>query len=610
MKNIDFYDVALYDGFWNTRYALNRDVSIPSVHRRFAETGRMAATGFDVMPEGTRRHVFYDSDVVKWMEGVCHVLAKEPEAFPGERETVEVLIGRIAANQREDGYFNSYFQNEAPERIFSVRNDHELYCAGHLMEAAVAHRRATGRDDFLAVAERLAACIKRAFVTERTAAFLSPGHEELEYALILLYEETGKEEYLELAGHFLKVRGTEEDRAAGGILDWLLPSYAQHECPVYELEEANGHAVRAVYLYMAMARYAYHKQDAGMQAAVERLFESIERRMYITGGIGSSRLGETFTKDYDLPNLEAYSESCAAIGLWFFAREMQLFGRNSRYGDTIERILYNSFLSSTSLDGKCFFYENPLEICLEECGKETSIVASRRTVLPPATRVEVFDCSCCPPNINRAIPRMPGTVFSLDERGLLVNQFISCSTDVCGHITVSTDYPVGDTVHLRGRDYPYSELAVRRPWWCDAVEVSAPYTEKNGFLCISVGAEFDVTVRFELAPRFWQAHPAVRADAGRVAVSYGPIIYCMEAVDNGERLNALLVDSSVVPTVTGERYGGLPVLTAAGYRELPLEGTYHPLGAVPRIPVTLRLIPYCTFANRGASDMLVWMRYC
>lgn len=605
MKNISFERVAWKDGFWQEKARMNREKSIPAVRARFEETGRFAALAFQPMPQGAAVHYFYDSDVAKWIEGVSYEIAKDRAAMREQESFVDELIRRMRENQREDGYLNSYYQRVAPGEEFTGRQNHELYCAGHLIEAAIAYLHATGKREFFDVVLKYVDCIERAFVTEKTAKFVTPGHEEIEYALLRLYCETGDRRHFALAEFFLDARGRREEQT----YPFATAAYDQSDRPVRELEDASGHAVRAVYLYRAMAKYALMTGDAAMRAACERLYESLCRRMYVTGGIGSARLGETLTVDYDLPNLTAYSESCAAIGFALFCAEMQGFGRDSRYADTVERILYNSFLSSVSLCGEKFFYENPLEICLRERDKEVSIEKSHRAALPIVQRVRVFECSCCPPNINRFFPQVAGLIYAEDERGLIVNQYISSA---CEGLTVTTDYPVTGRVRIEGKGYAHGEIALRMPSWCRGYRltkdgVPATAAEEGGYLVLAVPKDFCLQLDFDMRPTFWESNPRVRENAGKVALCRGPVVYCMEGADNGENLFALSVDTAGRIAEEPDPLTGLVRLSAKGFRDEPFRDLYRESEGARR-PVDLRFIPYFAFANRGETDMEVWVR--
>ena len=356
MEFIGFDKVSLESGFLHEKQKLNREVTLDAVYNRFYETGRFDAFKCD-WKEGMEKqpHYYWDSDVAKWMEAVAYILKKESN--PELEAKVENLIDEIEKNQSPDGYFNIFFTVIEPDKRFFERTAHELYCAGHLFEAAVAYFECTGKDRFLKLMEKYADHIIRVFVEEKTAKFITPGHEEIELALVRMYSATKKKKYLDLAKFFIDNRGYAEAEKE---------YYSQSHLPVREQKTAEGHAVRACYLYAAMADVAYETGDTELYEVCKTLFADIvNKKMYITGGIGSTRKGEAFTVPYDLKNDKAYAETCAAISLMFFAHRMMRFENDAKYADVIERVLYNGMISGLSLDGTSFFYENPLEIDLK-----------------------------------------------------------------------------------------------------------------------------------------------------------------------------------------------------------------------------------------------------
>ncbi len=609
IKNIDFDRVNLIDGFWQKRFELNAEKSIYAVQRVFEESGRFKAVRFD--KDNKEIHIFYDSDVAKWMEGVAYLLAHDRKRFADLEEFCDQLIDCMVKNQREDGYFNSYFLQVEPEKIFTDRNLHELYCAGHLIEAAIVYHKYTGKRKFLDFAERMAMCIYNVFYVERSANFVTCGHEEIELALFLLYEYTKKTEYKTLGEFFINQRGNNELDKKRQILSL---KNAQEDVPARELTLAEGHAVRATYFYCGMADMARISSDKELKAACERLFEDIaKRKMFVTGGIGSVRIGEAFTTRYDLPNISAYSESCAAIGLILFALRMQELGVDAIYGDVIEKVLYNGFLSSTSLDGKSFFYENTLEVCRKEIDKEVGVPVDRRTVLPPYRRQEVFSCSCCPPNINRFVASIERVIYTQTEEGIYVNQFIGSKTKD-DTICVETNYPIENSVNIYSGNYPYKKLFVRIPSWCEEYEFTIdgktvkPQMVKGGYAQFDVESSFDIHLEMEIEPIFIMANPQVRADAGKVCLMRGPVVYCLEEVDNGQDLFALAVNASK-PNFTKEysvEYN-LPIIYCDGQRTYADKSNSLYAKSYPVNDVRLKFIPYYCFANREESDMLVWV---
>jgi DUF1680 family protein len=601
---ISYMQTDVTGGFWQRKQALIRDVTIFSVRDRFADTGRFRAFKFD-WTEGSdipKPHFFWDSDIAKWLESAAYLLQKAPNA---ELEAqVEEVIDDIEAHQDETGYFNIFHTVAEPENRFRIRDHHELYCLGHLIEAAVAYFEATGRDRFLRILDRYIDYVIRVFTVERSAGFQTPGHEEIELALIRLYRLRGDKKYLDLAMFFLNKRGNTDE----GLTDWANGSYNQSHLPVRRQRTAEGHCVRACYLYSAMADAAKETGDEDLLDACRALFRDIaERKMYVTGGIGSSHCGEAFTIPYDLPNDTAYNETCASIALSMFADRMKLIDLDSKYADVVELELYNGALAGLSLDGKSFFYENPLEINLADHTRHTSVNDHDR--LPITQRLEVFDCSCCPPNVTRYFASIGGSLYSASDDAILVHQFMESTADVNGAaIRMETNYPLDGRVRLTLQGARGKQLLVRVPGWCQSFSFSAPYTMQRGYAATEVPADdFTLEIDFAMEPLFLAAHPAVRADAGRLALQYGPIVYCLEAVDNGDPLSALTVDVKGEAVAAYDPFFGANVITLPGFRAAS-DLLYAPPGQTRQTPVSVRFIPYYGFANRGESDMTVWFR--
>lgn len=601
VKPVSFSEVALGEGFWKKRFMLNKETSIEAVYRQFEKTGRFDALRFSPK-EGNEMHFYYDSDVAKWIEAVAYLIQCGYDMGRYEK-VVDELVACIEKNRMENGYFNSYFQQKSPDKIFTDRDMHELYCAGHLIEAAIAYDEATHKHRFLSIMEDYAKLICKVFVEDKSAGFSTSGHAEIETAMFRLYRYTGEERYLKACEFFLFERHKKPQRCR----DFANDKYDQCEVSVYELAKAEGHAVRAVYLYRAMAQVALETGDIKLKAALDRLFADMEKKTYITGGIGSASVGESFTVPYDLPNLTAYSESCAAIGLLLLCNEMEKFSLDSRYADLSERIMYNALLSSTSLDGKKFFYENPLEIRRKEIGKETSVAEKFRSRLPASDRVEVFWCSCCPPNINRVFARFSEFLYGEYDGALVVRQYVSSS--VRG-VTVKTDYPVSGNVKITGKDYPADKIYLRKPAWSGVVQIILNGKETvceaaNGYFAVKVAESFEIELNFPLTAKFVYADPRVSDDVGRVALTYGPVVYAIESVDNGDELNALTVDVNAERKAQRNTSYGLCDFFVKGYRE-SAEKIYS-FEPPERNEVTIKFVPYFTFANRG-GDSLVWVR--
>lgn len=600
--NVPFDRVQYKNGFWRERILLNRNVSLESVLERFEETGRMEALRFTWRKKEHPLHFYYDSDVAKWIEAVAYQIKLDPRGMKKYERVVDKLVASMEKNQREDGYLNSYFQQVKPEEIYTNRDWHELYCSGHLMEAAVAYHEATGKDRFLRVMEKNADCIERAFFTEKTAKFSTPGHQEIELALVKMYRHTGKKKYLDMARGFLLARGRRADDDKNVS--------TQSETDLLHMTRVTGHAVRALYYLAGAADVARETEDEELLTVCRQLFEDIATKTYVTGGFGSHYLCECFTVPYDLPNKEAYSESCAAIAMLYFIQRLQAFGPRGEYGDLAEKILYNTLLSSTSLSGDAFFYENPLEI--DRAWTERNLSAREHRAI--FKRVKVFDCSCCPPNINRIFSSLADLFYTEGKECLYVNQYVSTTLrHTCGRVDVTTRYPKEGTVRIRLSDYRYERIALRIPAFsADAFTVTvngkkAEGALKDGYLTLPVSADCEILLRLSLRPVFLEANPRVHADGGRVALTLGPVIYCIEEEDNGRDLSALSVDTRRrVEKIQKEPFP-LPCLVAQGERDRPFSALYRPAkGEVDKVSLTY--IPYAYFANRPATDMQVWVR--
>ena len=600
MKFIDYFNTSIDSGIWKEKQDLNRATTIYSVYYRFKETGRFDAFKCN-WKEGMpfKPHFFWDSDIAKWLESVAYLTKTKRE------KDLEVIVDKtvdlIEKNQDENGYFNIYFTVVEPDKRFTYRSHHELYCAGHLIEAAVAYYNATGKRKFLDLMCRYVNYIEQRFIINKDTAFTAPGHEEIELALIKLYECTGEKRYLDISKHFVDIRGTKED--IGG------KRYDQSDKPVRQQTTAEGHAVRAVYLYCAMADVAYYTGDKELENACIRLFSNIvNKRMYITGGIGSSSVGEAFTVDYDLPNLISYTETCAAIGLALFAMRMLRLDNNSVYSDVIEKIIYNGFLSSLSLDGRSFYYENPCEIIPYLHYRDVSYNDKNRALpLPKTLRSEVFDCSCCPPNITRFIASIANLIYTADDDMVYVHQFIQSKTEtVIGGKKITlrqlTRYPENGKVRIKVSGGNV-RLAVRIPGWYDG----ADYKTEKGYAYFEVADGQTLEFDFKMKVKFIQARPEAVFDAGRYAVTRGPVIYCSESVDNGANLRDIRIDSKAKFSYGKNEALGVPSLKVKAYRtavndQTPLYSEKNNAFA----EFNAELIPYYAFANRGESEMLIW----
>ena len=594
MKSYSFDKVDLKAGFLYDKQELNRKVTIHSVYDRFYETGRVKVFDFDYKEgDEIKPHIYWDSDIAKWMESAAYITKKN--CTPELEAKVDALVERIEKNQCADGYFNIFYTVVEPENRWSNRDKHELYCAGHLMEAAVAYAEATGKTAFLACMEKYADYITRVFVEEKSATFSTPGHEEIELALIRMYRYTGKKKFLDLAAHFINTRGT--------VAEMHDDDYNQTHLPVREQKEAVGHAVRAMYLYTAMAMLAAETGEDALKKACKILWDDVTtRKMYVTGGLGSTYIGEAFTDAYDLPNDGAYTETCAGIGLIFFAHAMMQLENDARYADIIERALYNGVISGLSLSGDAFFYENPLEINLLEQKWENRFGKRK---FPITQRVKVFRCSCCPPNITRLLSSLGNYIFGEENGRLYVNQFTAATlADGDVKAEIETAYPNKGTVTVKASGV--NEIAIRIPAWCERFSLNKPYYMDRGYAVVN--AEGDTVVTFDLTPRAVYADSRVLRAAQQIAVMRGPIVYCAEGVDNGADLHSITVSDPFTAKESFDEEIGLYTLEIPAQRTIPFEsGTLYASRAPRKEAVTLKMIPYHAFANRGESDMRVWM---
>ncbi|MBP5233927.1 MAG: glycoside hydrolase family 127 protein, partial [Planctomycetes bacterium] len=520
--------IRLHDRVLAPRQASHLAATLPSSLKRCEETGRLDAFRLqwrEGMPN--HPHVFWDSDVAKVVEG----MAAAVEAGAGGEVAAELerLVDLIVSAQQPDGYLNTFFTQCEPERRWAdIFNAHELYCAGHLMEAAVAHFRATGSRKFLDAMQRYSDRIAADFLSgprERAC----PGHEEIELALVALYRATGEKRHLDLAKHFIDVRGGEpnyfvekEHRWAGEMAN------RQAQAPVREQRQAVGHAVRAVYLYCGMVDVAVETGDAGLLEAAKALFADVAgRQMYVTGGIGATHEGEAFLGDWDLPNCHNYAESCAAIGLLFFAHRLLAATGDGQYADVVERVLYNNGLSGISLSGDAFFYANPM--AMDDRFKDDGHIARERRPW--------FDCSCCPTTYCRFLPRL-GT-YCYDARPDAVRVDIPAAGAIAApgyEMAIESDYPYDGRATLR-LTRGEAAVKVRVPGWCQGARVTvngkaAPEPRLGYVDCGRLAAGAVVELDYPMRPGLVYANPRVLEDLGKAAVGCGPLVYCAESADN------------------------------------------------------------------------------
>jgi hypothetical protein len=612
--------VQINDVFWAPKLKTNRDVTVPAIYQRCRETGRIDAWKLGWKPGMPNEpHVFWDSDVAKWMEAAAYSLTTHPDAKL--EALLDEVIDMIAKAQQPDGYLNTHFTVVQPNmRFANLRDWHELYCAGHLMEAAVAYFHATGKKKFLDVVRRYADLIDSVFGTQPGKKRGYDGHEEIELALVKLYHATGERRYLELAKYFVDERGRQphyfdlEARARGEepASYWAKThEYTQSHIPVRQQRVPVGHAVRGMYLYSAMADLAAEFNDYELLAACRSIWRHlVTKRMYVTGGLGSSRANEGYTSDYDLPNETAYAETCAAIGLILFTHRLLQIEPDGVYADVLERALYNGALSGVSLRGDRFFYENPLE--------------SRGN----HHRWEWHECSCCPPNLARLLASLGRYIYSRGENELYVHLYVGGSAvpGIGGkemRLSQQTDYPWDGKIRLQiDLDDPTEfMLALRIPSWCRAPEISINGENllissvlQNGYAKLQRVwqpgdlIELDLPMQVERV----QAHPTVRANCGRAALQRGPLAYCLEEIDNGQNLNDLVLPREENLKVHFEKnlLGGMAVITGKAQRRAlnEWEGALYRIEGSTRENIAFQAIPYFARDNRKPGEMLVWMR--
>ena len=560
--------------------------------------------------------VFQDSDAYKWLEAAAYSLASQPDCVL-EKEADE-LIELIASSQDGDGYINTAFTIKDRERRWTnLLEGHELYCSGHMIEAACAYFEATGKALLLEVAKKNADCIYRRFITEGNEGV--PGHPEIELALMKLFRLTGDRRYLELSEHFINERGKRPDFWAREAekRNWSVwgsnpwdNDYRQSARPVREQTEATGHAVRAVYLYTGMADLASEAEDEELLEACRRLWRNIvDRRMYITGGIGSTVNGEAFTVDYDLPPDTAYSETCAAIGLIFFGSSMLENEIKGEYGDIMELAFYNTVLAGMQLDGKRFFYVNPLEIDLGISGR----ASTHSHVLP--SRPGWYACACCPPNVARMIGSIGSYAYGEKEDTVYCHLFAPGSVKFANGISLEcvTDYPYDMNIKYAVKGSGI--IAIRIPKWSRTYALrlngeEADAAIKDGYAYIRVCGSAEIQLMLDGSPRFIRACSSVPRLTGMTALMRGPLVYCFEGADNGG-IRDILLDKSAAPTVgdfSPELLGGTVTLTVKAYRISDINSLYS--DEEERLaPCEATAVPYYTWGNRGENDMRVWMSY-
>ncbi len=608
LRAADYRRVRLADPFWAPRLKTNREATLPHLFAKLREVGAVenlvrSAAG---LKGGHKGYVFADSDLYKTLEAAAYCLGAGADARI--EQGADELIAVIRKAQQADGYLDSAYQLGTKARFSSLRDDHELYCAGHLLEAGVAHFEATGRRDLLEVAVRNADLIERTFGDGPGRRAGYPGHPELELALVRLSQATGDRRYFRLAQSFLEHRGehffAREHGTPEGQYDG---TYWLDDVRLREHQVISGHAVRALYLFSGALDVAAATGDAGLQAAVERVWgNAVEKRMFVTGGLGSSSRNEGFTDDYDLPTFDAYQETCASIAFVMLSQRLALLTGDSRYADAVEWSLYNAVAAGVSLSGDRFFYVNPLA----SHGQHH--------------RQPWYECACCPPNVARTLASLGQYAFATGPDDLYLNLYAAGAAELVlgrGQVRLEVDsrYPWDGRVALTVRESSAGRFALRlrQPAWCGGAtvqvngELQAPARER-GYLVLRREWRGGDRVELELPMpvRRLAAHPLVEETADRVALSRGPIVYCVEQADVAARLPALrLPRAAELRAERSEILGGVSVLRgeAAALSDVAEGPLYAPASPRRLEPVALTAVPYGAWDNRAGGPMRVWI---
>jgi uncharacterized protein len=592
MNEVDFENVKVTDSFWRLKIKTINDVTLEACLKRCEETGRIsnflkAAGTLKGNHEGM---YFNDSDLYKVLEGIAYSLTNYPN--PKLEEYADEIIRIISNAQDMDGYLNTYFQLSKVESKWTDMERHEDYNLGHMIEAAIAYKYSTGKSEFLEVACRAVDNFNSVVGSKEGKKHWVTGHQEIELALIKLYKVTNKEEYLKLSEWLLEERGHGYGIGDNlwGALKWG-PKYAQDEKPIREMTHISGHAVRAMYMYTAMTDITVIRGEAEYEVALNKLWDNvINKNMYVTGGIGSSKENEGFTEDYDLPNASAYCETCASAGMVFWNHRMNLLHGDGKYADIVELELYNGVLAGISFYGDKFFYVNPLEAD----GLHH--------------RVEWFNVSCCPTQLSRIIPSIGNYVYVTSEEGIYINLFIESTSSIKFNqneiiINQKTQYPWEGEVSLivnpvNEMDF---EINLRYPGWCreiilsiNGIEERNLYIEKGYIKILRKWKKGDeIKLILNMPVEKIVAHPKVKGNLNKVALKRGPLVYCIEEIDNKYNSQNLWIseDDCFSSEFKPELLGGICEVTVID----------------PQGKSKIKAIPYYAWDNREAGYMRVWL---
>ena len=585
IEQIDFSHVKINDNFWSPRLSKHVSATLPvCIDQIENQTGRIRNFENAAKGEGEHSGIFFDdSDVYKALEGMAYSLINNPD--PELEKKADEWIDKFAAAQQPDGYINTFYTLTGLDKRWTNMDKHEMYCAGHMIEAGVAYYQATGKRKLLDVCIRMTDHMMSQFGPGKR--HWVPGHEEIELALVKLYQTTQEQKYLDFAYWLLEERGHGHG-TMGDEGKWD-PVYYQDIVPVRRLTDISGHAVRCMYLYCGMADVAALKNDTGYIAAIDRLWDDVvHRNMYITGGIGSSRDNEGFTEDYDLPNLDAYCETCASVGMVLWNQRMNQLTGDSKYIDVLERSLYNGALAGISLGGDRFFYVNPLESKGDH------------------HRQEWYGCACCPSQLSRFLPSIGNYIYASSDDALWVNLYIGNTgqirigeTDIL--LTQETDYPWDGSVKLTiSTSQPLEkEIRLRIPNWCKTYDSSINgkrinVSEEKGYAVIKDWKSQDViALDMDMPVEIVAADPHVKENFGKRVIQRGPLVYCMEEIDNPEYFDQIQLS----PSTTFQTAFVSDILN--GIKTIKTNGRAQ----------SATFIPYYAWDNRKAGKMRVWIPY-
>lgn len=585
IEQIDFSHVKINDNFWSPRLSKHVSATLPvCIDQIENQTGRIRNFENAAKGEGEHSGIFFDdSDVYKALEGMAYSLINNPD--PELEKKADEWIDKFAAAQQPDGYINTFYTLTGLDKRWTNMDKHEMYCAGHMIEAGVAYYQATGKRKLLDVCIRMTDHMMSQFGPGKR--HWVPGHEEIELALVKLYQTTQEQKYLDFAYWLLEERGHGHG-TMGDEGKWN-PVYYLDIVPVRQLTDISGHAVRCMYLYCGMADVAALKNDTGYIAAMDRLWDDVvHRNMYITGGIGSSRDNEGFTEDYDLPNLDAYCETCASVGMVLWNQRMNQLTGDSKYIDVLERSLYNGALAGISLGGDRFFYVNPLESKGDH------------------HRQEWYGCACCPSQLSRFLPSIGNYIYASSDDALWVNLYIGNTgqirigeTDIL--LTQETDYPWDGSVKLTiSTSQPLEkEIRLRIPDWCKTYDLSINgkrinVPKEKGYAVIKDWKSQDViALDMDMPVEIVAADPHVKENFDKRAIQRGPLVYCMEEIDNPVYFDQIQLS----PSTTFQTAFASDILN--GIKTIKTNGRAQ----------SATFIPYYAWDNRKAGKMRVWIPY-